>query len=117
MKNSYGFVYGFHKAKGHTLYPSADSFARMLVDLNQYVKPRLYIMDGIVAMEGNGPGSGDPAPMNVMLMSRDPVALDSVFCNLIHLNPEMVPTNYHGEKMGLGVRKKLKLLLRPVRFQ
>ena len=35
-------------------------------------------------------------------MSRDPVALDSVFCNLIHLNPEMVPTNYHGEKMGLG---------------
>ena len=102
VKNSYGFVYGFHKAKGHTLYPSADSFARMLVDLNQYVKPRLYIMDGIVAMEGNGPGSGDPAPMNVMLMSRDPVALDSVFCNLIHLNPEMVPTNYHGEKMGLG---------------
>lgn len=58
VKNSYGFVYGFHKAKGHTLYPSADSFARMLVDLNQYVKPRLYIMDGIVAMEGNGPGSG-----------------------------------------------------------
>lgn len=54
VKNSYGFVYGFHKAKGHTLYPSADSFARMLVDLNQYVKPRLYIMDGIVAMEGNG---------------------------------------------------------------
>ena len=106
VKNSYGFIYGFHKAKGHTLYPSADSFARMLVDLNQYVKPRLYIMDGIVAMEGNGPGSGDPAPMNVMLMSQDPVALDSVFCNLIHLKPEMVPTNYHGEKMGLGTWKK-----------
>ena len=102
VKNSYGFIYGFHKAKGHTLYPSADSFARMLVDLNQYVKPRLYIMDGIVAMEGNGPGSGDPVPMNVILMSADPVALDSVFCRLIHLKPQLVPTNYHGEKMGLG---------------
>ena len=102
VKNSYGFVYGFHKAKGHTHYPSADSFARMLVDLNQYVKPRLYIMDGIVAMEGNGPGSGDPVPMNVILMSADPVALDSVFCRLIHLKPQLVPTNYHGEKMGLG---------------
>ena len=111
VKNSYGFVYGFHKAKGHTLYPSADSFARMLVDLNQYVKPRLYIMDGIVAMEGNGPGSGDPAPMNVMLMSQDPVALDSVFCNLVHLNPEMVPTNYHGEKMGLGTWKEEEITL------
>ena len=50
VKNSYGFIYGKNKAIGHTRYPSADSFARMLIDLNQYVKPRLYIMDGITAM-------------------------------------------------------------------
>lgn len=106
VKNSYGFIYGLHKAKGHTRYPSADSFARMLVDLNMYVKPRLYVMDGIIAMEGNGPGSGDPVKMGVMLMSKDPVALDSVFASLIHLKPQMVPTNYHGEKMGLGVWKE-----------
>ena len=68
-------------------------------------------MDGIVAMEGNGPGSGDPAPMNVILMSQDPVALDSVFCHLIHLKPEMVPTNYHGEKMGLGTWKEEEIEL------
>lgn len=102
VKNSYGFIYGKNKAIGHTRYPSADSFARMLIDLNQYVKPRLYIMDGITAMEGNGPGSGDPVAMNVILMSTDPVALDSVFARLVYLEPEMVPTNYHGEKMGLG---------------
>ena len=35
-------------------------------------------------------------------MSTDPVALDSVFARLVYLKPEMVPTNYHGEKMGLG---------------
>ena len=102
VKNSYGFVYGKNKAIGHTKYPSADSFARMLIDLNQYVKPRLYIMDGITAMEGNGPGSGDPVAMNLILMSTDPVALDSVFARRVYLKPEMVPTNYHGEKMGLG---------------
>ncbi len=106
VKNSYGFVYGFYKAKGHTLYPSADSFARMLVDLNQCVGPRLYVMDGITAMEGNGPGSGDPVDMGVLLLSTDPVALDSVFCHLVHLKPQIVPTNYHGEKMGLGTWKK-----------
>lgn len=111
VKNSYGFIYGLHKAKGHTLYPSADSFARMLVDLNKYVAPRLYVMDGIVAMEGNGPGSGDPTPMKVMLVSKDPVALDSVFCRLVHLKPEMVPTNYHGEKMGLGTWKEEEIEL------
>ena len=111
VKNSYGFVYGFHKAKGHTQYPSADSFARMLIDLNKCVAPKLYVMDGIVAMEGNGPGSGDPIPMNVMLMSTDPVALDSVFSRLVYLKPEMVPTNYHGEKMGLGTWKEEKITL------
>lgn len=109
VKNSYGFIYGKNKAIGHTKYPSADSFARMLIDLNQYVKPRLYIMDGITAMEGNGPGSGDPTVMNVILMSTDPVALDSVFARLVYLKPEMVPTNYHGEKMGLGNCKEANI--------
>lgn len=111
VKNSYGFVYGLNKAKGHTQYPSADSFARMLVDLNRCVNPRLYIMDGIMAMEGNGPGSGDPTPMNVILMSKDPVALDSVFCHLVHLEPALVPTNYHGEKMGLGTYQDIELVI------
>ena len=111
VKNSYGFVYGFHKAKGHTQYPSADSFARMLIDLNKCVATKLYVMDGIVAMEGNGPGSGDPVSMNVLLMSTDPVALDSVFSRLVYLKPEMVPTNYHGEKMGLGTWKEEEITL------
>lgn len=106
VKNSYGFVYGLHKAKGHTQYPSADSFARMLIDLNRYIGPRLYIMDGITAMEGNGPGSGDPVDMHVILMSGDPVALDTVFSCLVNLKPELVPTNYHGDKMGFGTCKE-----------
>ena len=113
VKNMYGCIHGLHKAKGHTVYPNADSFARMLADLNLFLKPRLYIMDGIAAMEGNGPTSGDPVPMNVLLMSRDPVALDSVFCRLINLKPELVPTNYHGEKLGLGVwqEERVELVL------
>lgn len=102
VKNQYGCICGFHKAKGHTQYPNAESFARMLIHLNQYIRPRLYIMDGITAMEGNGPTSGDPVSMGVLLMSADPVALDSTFCHLVHLNPEYVPTNIHGQKMGLG---------------
>lgn len=100
-----------NKAIGHTKYPSADSFARMLIDLNQYVKPRLYIMDGITAMEGNGPGSGDPVAMNLILMSTDPVALDSVFARLVYLKPEMVPTNYHGRRWDWEIAGKKILRL------
>lgn len=102
LKNQYGCVSGMNKAKGHTVYPSQESFAKMLVDLNMCVRPRLYILDGVVAMEGNGPTSGDPVPMNVIMMGTDPVAIDSVFCKLINLSPENVPTNMFGQRMGLG---------------
>jgi len=102
VKNQYGCVQGKHKAKGHTMYPSAESMARMIVDLNRLLKPRLYIMDGIVAMEGNGPTSGDPVPMHLLLFSTDPVALDSIFARLIYLDPEVVPTETAGAQMGLG---------------
>lgn len=102
LKNQYGCVQGASKAIGHTQYPSPESFARMLADLNRLLKPRLFIMDGITAMEGNGPTSGDPVPMNVLLLSRDCVALDAVFSHLVYLDPEIVPTIRYGEEMGLG---------------
>lgn len=102
IKNQLGCVYGFHKSSSHAKFPDAVRFSQMLVDLNMFLKPRLFIMDGIVAMEGNGPRSGNPTPMNVILISNDPVALDSVFCRLIDINPEFIPTITYGEKYGLG---------------
>lgn len=102
VKNTYGCVYGLNKGTGHAKYPDADSFAKMLADLNMLVKPRLHIMDGIVAMEGNGPGSGDPVPMNLLLLSSDPVALDSVYCRLVNLDPAEISTNLYGEAYGVG---------------
>jgi NAD-dependent dihydropyrimidine dehydrogenase PreA subunit len=63
-------------------------------------------MDGITAMEGNGPMSGDSVQMNCILISTDPVALDSVFCRIIGLDPYLVPTNKFGEEFGLGNAKE-----------
>lgn len=103
VKNQYGCVCGVNKATGHAQYPNSEIFADMLTDLNLCIKPRLHIMDGIVAMEGNGPSSGTPVSMNVLLFSADPVALDSVFAALVHLDPAMVPTCVSGERFGLGV--------------
>lgn len=102
VKNLFGCVCGFNKGAAHTKYPDADSFAQMLVDLNLFLKARLHIMDGIVAMEGNGPASGNPIKMNVVLISTDPVALDATFCRLVDLDPQYVPTVFYGELFGLG---------------
>ena len=103
VKNQYGCICGVNKATGHAQYPNSDVFAEMLCDLNLHVKPRLHIMDGVVAMEGNGPSSGTPTAMNVLLFSADPVALDSVFAALVHLDPATVPTCVSGQESGLGV--------------
>ncbi|MBQ8653726.1 MAG: DUF362 domain-containing protein [Clostridia bacterium] len=112
VKNQYGCICGVNKATGHAQYPNSEIFAEMLCDLNLCVKPRLHVMDGVVAMEGNGPSSGTPTSMNVLLFSADPVALDSVFAALVHLDPAAVPTCVHGEKSGLGVMDHRRIRVR-----
>ena len=106
VKNVYGYVCGMNKAAGHTKFPNDTIFARMLCDIHLYKAPRLNIMDGIVAMEGNGPGSGTPTPMKVLLFSDDPVALDAVFCYLVDLDPDLVPTCSQGDVLGIGTSKE-----------
>jgi ferredoxin len=90
------------KPQFHVKLPDPYRFAAMLVDINTLVRPRLYIMDGIMAMEGNGPRNGKPRQMSVLLFSTDPIALDAVACKMIDLNPEFVPTSRPGEQSGLG---------------
>ena len=102
VKNLYGCVTGVNKAAGHAAHPNSEAFADMLADLHRCVKPRLHIMDGIVAMEGNGPTSGTPVAMNMLLFSTDPVALDALFAALVHLDPAEVPTCVSGAREGLG---------------
>ena len=106
VKNVYGYVCGLNKAAGHTRFPNDTMFARMLCDIHAYKTPRLNIMDGIMAMEGNGPGAGTPVAMNVLLFSADPVALDTVFCYLVDLDPDLVPTCSQGDNLGIGTYKE-----------
>jgi uncharacterized protein (DUF362 family)/Pyruvate/2-oxoacid:ferredoxin oxidoreductase delta subunit len=102
VKNQFGCIPGIRKSQYHVKMPSPYDFAAMLVDLTTLLRPRLYIMDGIIAMEGNGPRSGWPKHMDILLFSEDPVALDATACKIIDLNPEFVPTSEAGGKAGLG---------------
>jgi uncharacterized protein (DUF362 family)/NAD-dependent dihydropyrimidine dehydrogenase PreA subunit len=102
VKNQFGCIPGLLKGQFHAKMPDPYQFATMLVDINTFIRPRLYIMDAIMAMEGNGPRNGTPRQMNVLLFSTDPIALDAVACRLIALDPEHVPTSKPGELSGLG---------------
>ena len=110
VKNLFGCVVGLQKGLMHSRFTDPFSFAQMLVDLNKYLPTSLHIMDGIVAMEGNGPRNGTPKKMNVILLSTDPVALDAVFCRLIDLNPSIIPTNILGAKDGLGDYRNIEIV-------
>ena len=114
VKNVYGFICGARKAAGHVKYPNASVFARALADIHRCTDIRLHIMDGITAMEGNGPGSGTPIDMKVLLFSDDPVALDSVFCHMVSLDPQMVPTCVQGQAMEIGTYKEEEIQITEV---
>lgn len=102
VKNQFGCIPGTLKGEFHVKIPSPANFARMLVDLNAFIHPRLYVMDGIMAMEGNGPMGGDPIAMNVLLFSADPIALDATVCRLIDVDPALSLTILAGKEAGMG---------------
>ena len=102
VKNQFGCVPGLQKSQFHVKLADPYDFGTMLVDLTTLLMPRLYVMDGIMAMEGNGPRNGNPRKLGVLLFSADPIALDAIACRIIGLDPEFVPTSAPGEKAGLG---------------
>ncbi|MFC1489054.1 DUF362 domain-containing protein [Thermodesulfobacteriota bacterium] len=111
VKNQFGCVPGVLKSEYHVKLPDANDFGKMLVDLNRFVNPRLYIVDGIRAMDGNGPRGGTPKKMNILLFSEDPIALDATICRLIDLNPLVVPTTRFGQEFGAGTHLKEEIEL------
>ena len=86
VKNFFGVVPGTEKLEMHALYPNLTDFSGMICDLCKTVCDRtavLNVMDGIVAMEGNGPTNGKPKKLGFLGASRDPFALDEVCSEII----------------------------------
>ncbi|MCF7928825.1 MAG: DUF362 domain-containing protein, partial [Spirochaetales bacterium] len=82
LKNMFGLVPGLRKAQFHVRFPDKEHFARMIVDLNEAVPPVFTVMDGIIGMEGHGPGNGSPREIGLLLASQNPAALDIVFADI-----------------------------------
>ena len=91
VKNLFGLVVGMRKARLH-LQAGTDKafFALMLLELAERFKPALSIMDAVVGMEGDGPGSGDPVQLGALLASPHPVALDTVATTMVNLPEQRV---------------------------
>ncbi len=92
-KNLFGVVPGLNKPGYHGKLREPERFAGMLLDVADLVRPRLSIIDGILAMEGMGPGAGGtPRHLGVMLAGADPLAVDVACCRIAGIDTAAVPT-------------------------
>lgn len=101
VKNLFGTIPGTQKPEFHFKYPNHSDFAKMLIDLNEYFKPKLCIVDAVIGMEGNGPTAGNPKFIGALLASKNPYKLDLACSKIIGLTKENVPTLEESYKLGL----------------
>jgi uncharacterized protein (DUF362 family)/ferredoxin len=102
VKNMFGAVPGREKAEYHLRMPDPSDFSGMLVDVWAEISPSLTLMDGIVGMEGNGPGGGDPRRLDLLIAGRSAVAVDMVMSAVVDLPHREVPTTHRAIMRGLG---------------
>ena len=81
VKLTYGCIPGLAKAQLHVRASRREDFADMLLDLHLAMAPRFTIIDGIIAMEGQGPGGGRPRELGSLFAARDCVALDAALAD------------------------------------
>ena len=110
MKNWIGGVGGSRWALHQDIHQS-------IVDLAQFFKPTITLIDATRIMIRNGPSGGSPSDTvkkNTLILSNDPVAADAKASVLFGYKPEDVGFVKLGQKWGLGTYDFNKLSLNKV---
>jgi len=99
VKNLFGAILGMRKPALH-LQAGSDKelFALMLLELAEAIRPALSIVDAVTAMEGEGPGSGDPVHLGALLAGDELLAVDTVASSLLGLTESQVWTQQVARK-------------------
>jgi uncharacterized protein (DUF362 family)/ferredoxin len=101
VKNMFGAVVGAAKPGWHLQAADTNRFADMLLDVWRALPPDLNVLDGIVAMEGNGPGSGDPKELGILAVSESALALDQVASDIALVPAHRNPVIYQARQRGI----------------
>ena len=102
VKNLFGAVPGLQKPELHCRFPEKEDFSHMLVDICAFLKPDLSVLDGIWAMEGNGPTGGSRREMGLLAASASPYALDACGAALTGSGAGKILTLKLAGERGLG---------------
>lgn len=103
IKNLFGLIWGVYKTELHKKFFDPDDFSKILVDIYQEARPALNIVDGVIAMEADGPAtSGKLREVNLLFAGSDAVAVDSILAVVMGLKPFDVLPIKEAAKRGLG---------------
>ncbi|MDP4090009.1 MAG: DUF362 domain-containing protein [Bacillota bacterium] len=91
VKNVFGCIPGLAKAKYHKIGAEPEVFGNIISDIHRGARFSLHIMDGILAMQGEGPTAGTPYEANKILISTDPLALDTAAIKMFGMEIGEVP--------------------------
>ena len=106
IKNLFGLVIGKRKPVLHCLVKNDKvKFGKMLVDIAKHVNPSLTLVDGIQAMQGQGPLNGTPYPLGILASGLDMTALDRVLAEIVRVLPEKVYALEAARQKGYGTYK------------
>ncbi|WP_258222092.1 DUF362 domain-containing protein [Halanaerobium congolense] len=91
------------------MHPSGQQQDTHRIDLDQKIadllrirKADLTIIDGIIAMEGQGPHEGTPLEMNLLIAGEDTVAVDALTSYIMGYEPHEVPSTQIAFSEGQG---------------
>lgn len=96
LKNQWGCVPQHNRILLHRV------IDELLASLQKAFRPKLTVMDGIVAMEGRGPVNGPARRLDLILVGQDAVAVDATSMRLVGLKPERARHIVLAAQQGLG---------------
>ncbi|MEI8348591.1 MAG: DUF362 domain-containing protein [Candidatus Omnitrophota bacterium] len=102
VKNLYGCISGLHKSYLHRMYPKADYFTEILIQLYKMIRPTLHVVDGILALQGHGPAKGGkPRALGLVAIGDDALATDYAIAKLLGLQEDNNPLMKKAKQYGL----------------
>ena len=117
MKNLFGLIPGTAKSAMHMQYPGVIEFGEMLVDLALSIPRCFTFMDGIVAMQGEGPGSGTPYSLGIVLASQSVAKLDWTAARCVGYDPALIPYLVDGLQRTLQSEAIIEPAISPLSVQ
>lgn len=91
-----------------------DDIHQKIVDITSVAKPNFAVIDGTIALEGQGPTYGSPVKTNILVAGDNVVSVDAVASSVMGFEPESIPSLRLAQIQGLGTLDMSKIHVRGV---